>query len=145
MEHISETINSFENRFALSEPDFENKSVDGKAKKNKADGYYSTIYHGLSVEFNLSPTESLLLAQILSLSKERGYCFASQSTLAHNLNLTETTINSNLQNLLTKGLIGAGSEKTVRGIVPWRASIKVKNKMNYIKNLIEIKKSKKKL
>lgn len=53
----------------------------------------------------LTPTEKVLVVAIQSLSKERGYCYATNTYLADSLGKDKTTISKSLTSLEDKGFI----------------------------------------
>lgn len=67
---------------------------------------YSIVFWDVAACFKLKPTESLLMALIYGFCKNKnGRCFATQKYMAERLNITETTINQTMNQLVNKGLI----------------------------------------
>lgn len=69
---------------------------------------------------SLSVTESALLSLIKSLSKKRGYCFASNKAICDTLNISDRTLYRMLEKLEQRGFImretrsiGIGKERKI--------------------------------
>lgn len=82
-----------------------------------------TKFININVAFmgkSLSVTESALLSLIKSLSKKRGYCFASNKAICDTLNVSDRTLYRILDKLEEKGFImretrsiGIGKERKI--------------------------------
>lgn len=82
-----------------------------------------TKFININVAFmakSLSVTESALLSLIKSLSKKRGYCFASNKAICDTLNVSDRTLYRMLEKLEEKGFImretrsiGIGKERKI--------------------------------
>ena len=72
--------------------------------KNK----YSYLWWYAIKEFDLSPTEVLLITLIDGLSKQKKWCWASKSSLAKTLNVSNQTIYNIMNRLFKKGLLEQG-------------------------------------
>lgn len=68
-------------------------------------GYYSLITHDVLYDKNLTANEKLLFACITGLTKQRGYCYASNDYLAEKMNTSKRSISRWLNNLEKKGYI----------------------------------------
>ena len=67
-------------------------------------GYLSISYNILALE-ELTLSAKILFAEIISLSKLEGYCYASNEYLAKRLRISATTVKSALQQLRKKNFI----------------------------------------
>jgi len=66
---------------------------------------YYKLWWGAIHQFNLSPTEALLLGLIDGLSRRIGWCYASKKSLAKTLNVSMQTIYNTMKKLSEKGLL----------------------------------------
>jgi len=83
-----------------------------------------TRFININVSFmnnSLSVTESALLSLIKSLSKKKGYCFASNKAICGTLNISDRTLYRLLNKLEERGFIerdtrsiGIGKERRIR-------------------------------
>ncbi len=64
--------------------------------------YYSVIPATIMQDPNLSANEKLLYAELTSLANKKGYCFASNKTLAERFGASDRTIRRWLQNLIDR-------------------------------------------
>lgn len=104
--------------------------------KTEISNNFSVIYHGLSERYNLSPTESILLAMIYSLSGQgKKVCYMGVGTFAKRINVSEPTINTSLNNLKEKGLIENGSKDLRFGTVRRRPTSKAIIEIEELKRL----------
>jgi hypothetical protein len=69
---------------------------------------YARFYWGVMEEFDLSPTEALLMTLVENLSKKGRPCFASKKKLATTLNVSEPTIYNCINRLMEKRLLEKG-------------------------------------
>jgi len=76
-----------------------NENMD-ENKKN-----YFIVWEEALVLFDLKPSDASLLFLVCSLSKKRGYCYASRETLAKKLNVSVATIYNLLRKLKRRGLL----------------------------------------
>ena|SRR3989344_405240 len=76
----------------------------GRPSKTFEKTFYRLWWITIST-FGLTPTEALLMFLVDSLSKNRGWCYASKKTLADLLNVTEPTIYNAQKKLIDKGLL----------------------------------------
>lgn len=68
-------------------------------------GFYSIITHDVLYDENLTSNEKLLYATITGLTKQKGYCYASNDYLAEKMNTSKRSISRWLNNLEKKGYI----------------------------------------
>ena len=66
---------------------------------------YDLFFYGLMREFELSAEELMFLMTIKRLSKVRGYCFASKSTLSEIMRISIPTTYKIINGLKEKGLL----------------------------------------
>ena len=71
---------------------------------------YVKIWWRVVKEFNLSPTETLLMVLIDGLSRKTGWCYASKSRLAQTINVSDQTVYSALNKLHSKELLEYGGK-----------------------------------
>jgi len=103
---------------------------------------YCIVYHGLTEKFNLSPTETLLIATIISLSHKKGYCFSSERSIASILGVSSVTVSTNLTDLKSRGLIVDGKRDEKYKTIHRKIGPEVEDYLNYLKVRIEKSKSK---
>jgi len=103
----------------------------------KAQSMYATVYHGLTVEFKLSPIESLAISTIHSLSQKEGYAYAGQKLYSHLLHVTSATINNTLKKLNRKGFLEKLPKKSRYGTTRWKISPQIEDRLKYIKTQID--------
>lgn len=122
---------------------YASKNTDDISKEEyKIDGVkvqrmHSYVYHGLTHKFGLTPTETLVMALIISMSKKTGCCYMSEKTMSSVLGLTIQTINANLKNLIERNLIERKAERHKRyGTIQWKIGAQVEDYLNYIKEQI---------
>ena len=77
--------------------------MNSSLKKSKKS--YERVYWSVLTEFNLTPSEFVLLFLIRGLSKKPGASYASKKFLAERLNLTPVTIFTLINKLVEKGLM----------------------------------------
>jgi DNA-binding MarR family transcriptional regulator len=97
---------------------------------------YSTVFYGLSQRYGLNPTESHLVAIILSFSKDGNTCYMSEESFAKTLNLSIQTINSSLQELERRGIIERSEKKGRKGTILRRITEKTESHLQYIRDKI---------
>lgn len=68
-------------------------------------GYYSIITHDVLYDDNLTANEKLLYACITGLTKQKGYCYASNDYLSEKMNTSKRSVSRWLNNLEKKGYI----------------------------------------
>lgn len=66
---------------------------------------YLIIPEKVAQDNNLTPLAKILFAKIYSLTKQEGYCWATNKMLALYFNVTERTITSNINKLNKYGYI----------------------------------------
>jgi hypothetical protein len=107
--------------------------------------YVSPVYFGMGRHFNLTPTESLLIAAIHSLSQnEERACYMSQENLGKALNVSLPTINGLLEKLRTEDeLLQKGGKHSLWKTYRWRLSPKALDHLRYLQGEIKKRKSQK--
>jgi len=122
------------------EMDEETRVIPVEYKDEKISHNFSIIYHGLSQKFNLSPTESVLIALVYALSHGKGFCYMGVGSFSKLLNVSEMTIHTNLKKLNDVGLIENGSKDLQYKTVKRRLTPIVINEIEKIKKSLENKK-----
>jgi hypothetical protein len=85
--------------------------------EDDAKGKYTQVYLCLFGEFDLTPIEGLLVSEIKTLSKQRGYCWASEKSFGRWFNVSLPTIIKAIQKLIKLELVeclGRTPEKTLK-------------------------------
>ncbi len=93
---------------------------------------YTQVNHGMTVHFNLTPTATLIVATIASLSIQSGWAYISQEGLARLLNINVATVNINLDQLLQADLIEKGTRHPRWRTIQWRPSPRATDYCNLI-------------
>jgi DNA-binding MarR family transcriptional regulator len=121
--------------YFLPPNDADSKNLD--IKEDWTTYKYSTVYHGLTKEFELDPSEGVLIATIISLSKTEGYCYMSQVKLAELLGTNHATINTRLQKLESRGLIERVNVISRYKTEKWRITERVKIQLEHIQRKLK--------
>jgi len=67
--------------------------------------YTRNVYWDVLQEFDLTPSEGMLMFLVDSLSVKEGYCYASKSYLAEVMNVSIPTVYALIKRLISKGLL----------------------------------------
>lgn len=91
-----------------------------KPKCSNVDDRFVTVYLGMTVMFNLSSMEVIIISMIIRLSKKTGWCWMGQESFATALNTQTQTIRERFKYLEKRGLIEKNSEKSQYKTSMWR-------------------------
>ena len=107
------------------------------ADRTNREGMYAIVYFGLTDMFGFSPTEALLVAEIYSLSRQTGWCYAGQKSLAKSLNVSDVTVNQLLELLRTRDILEKGGRHKKLSTIQWRLAPVALGKLDAIQRRIE--------
>ncbi len=107
------------------------------ADRTNREGMYAIVYFGLTDQFGFSPTEALLVAEIYSLSRQTGWCYIGQKSLAKSLNVSDVTVNQSLEHLRVRDVLEKGGRHKRLGTIQWRLAPMAQGKLDAIQRRIE--------
>lgn len=83
--------------------------------------WYAVLTANVLYDKELTSRQKILLAVIVNMSNEKGYCFASNQYLAEMLNISKSSIQRDLKLLEEKGFIGRVMHLKPNGELDFRA------------------------
>jgi len=123
------------NRFQQSRP--AEKTEDKTAYDGlNPDIMYYIVYVGVACHFKLKTTETNVLSVIWSLQQKRGWCYASQTTIALAVRISVQALNPILKKLEKRGLLEKGV-KNKYGVIRWRLGAEALDRMRYVEEIIQ--------
>ena len=110
---------------------------------------HCTVYHGIAIEFDLSPLENGLFSIINSYSnpkppKQPAWSYHSNKSYGLMLNRGESAIMDAIKKLEMLDLIKRDSQKSRFGTIKWQTAPKANDSLRHIKKKIEEEKAWKK-
>lgn len=98
--------------------------------------WFSIIYQGLTPRFRLKGVEITIVANVLSLSRKSGWCYASEATLAKLSAISIPTLEKHLRALHGRSVLEKGG-RTAKGVVRRRLSAEAREYLDYIRKRVD--------